>query len=186
MFASKRKKRFLHLAATSITTTPSTTCFPPDISLFPYSPDKDAPSPFRRGQDFFISATIAINCQDSFLIKTEWSIFNCTVNCSVKAEIDPSINTESSEIFFPEKTLTYGLYQMKLTVTMIELPSIKRDISTFVQINPSGITANLVKYGTSFVTSGDGQDLILDPGHYSVNPDESEFNASVSYNVWQV
>lgn len=104
----------------------------------------------------------------------------------MKADINPSIATTFSEIFFPEKSLPYGLYQMKLTVTMAKVPSIMSYESTFVKINPSGITANLVKYGTSFVTSGEEKNLTLNPGIYSINPDESEFNASVSFNVRKV
>ena len=44
----------------------------------------------------------------------------------------------------------------------------------------SGITANLIQYGTSTITLGYEQDLILDPGTYSVDLDGNVFNASVS------
>jgi len=40
------------------------------------------------------------------------------------------------------------------------------------------VTANLVPLGTSVVTSGDQQDLILNPGNYSKDPDGFEFNSS--------
>ena len=40
------------------------------------------------------------------------------------------------------------------------------------------MTANLVPLGTSVVTSGDQQDLILNPGNYSKDPDGFEFNSS--------
>jgi hypothetical protein len=63
---------------------------------------------------------------------------------------------------------------------MINFPSLKTLSSIFVEITPSGITANLIQYGTSMVTSGHEQDLKLDPGTYSVDPDENVFNASVS------
>lgn len=53
--------------------------------------------------------------------------------------------------------------------------------SVFVQINPSGITANLVELGTSMITRGHLQDLLFDPGRYSVDPDEDSFNASVRW-----
>ena len=59
-------------------------------------------------------------------------------------------------------------------------------MSAFVKINPSGITANLVQYGTSVVTSGQNQDLTLDPGYYSINPDDNSFNASVGHRIRKI
>jgi hypothetical protein len=53
--------------------------------------------------------------------------------------------------------------------------------STFVRINPSGITANLVLFGTSMINIGVEQDLQLDPGKHSLDGDEKPFNASVSF-----
>ena len=50
-------------------------------------------------------------------------------------------------------------------------------------ITPSGITANLVPYGTSMITRGYEQNLTLDPGTYSVDRDGNAFNASVSDEV---
>jgi len=52
--------------------------------------------------------------------------------------------------------------------------------SAFVQIIPSDIIVNLIQYGTPMITSGHEQDLKLDPGSYSIDPDENVFNASVS------
>jgi hypothetical protein len=49
-----------------------------------------------------------------------------------------------------------------------------------VKITPSGITPNLVQYGTSMITRGHKQDLLLDPGTYSVDLDTDTFNATVS------
>lgn len=97
----------------------------------------------------------------------------------MRADISPNIGTTFSEIYLPARSLTYGLYQFKLKVTMLEVPSMTTTESILVKVNPSGITANLVKHGTSYVTSGEHRNLTLDPGYYSINPDESEFNASV-------
>ncbi|CAF4449743.1 unnamed protein product, partial [Adineta steineri] len=50
--------------------------------------------------------------------------------------------------------------------------------SVYIQINPSGITANLVQFGTSMITRGHQQDLSFDPGTFSVDPNGLSFNAS--------
>jgi len=52
--------------------------------------------------------------------------------------------------------------------------------SVYVKITPSGIIANLVQYGTSMITSGHNQNLLLDPGTFSVDLDGYIFNATVN------
>ncbi len=127
---------------------------------------------------------IALNCNDSLTIKTQWTINNCTSNCSYQIQLDPSILTTFSELYIPARTLVYGIYKLQLTVTMIKYPLLKTTVSVYIRITPSGITANLVQLGTSMITSGFGTDLTLDPGSYSVDPDRNVFNTSVSYNKY--
>jgi hypothetical protein len=50
----------------------------------------------------------------------------------------------------------------------------------YVTIIASSIAANLMQYGTSLIVNGYQQDLKLNPGRYSVDPDSNTFNASVS------
>jgi hypothetical protein len=160
-------------------------CFPPLITLFPGPSSFDIPLQFRRSQDFYISAVLKLRCAESLAIKVKWSIFNCTPNCSIQANIDHSINTTLTELFIPARTLTYGVYEMQLTVVMTASSNMVSSNSSYVEINPSGITANLVKFGTSLVSSGQDRELILDPGTYSINPDEiAPFNASVSVDIY--
>jgi hypothetical protein len=93
--------------------------------------------------------------------------------------------TTSSELYLPARTLPYGIYEIKLTATMSVSPSLTSSASAYVTITPSGITANLVQFGTSLITSGHQQDLILDPGTFSVDNDGNVFNASVSVHAYK-
>jgi hypothetical protein len=90
------------------------------------------------------------------------------------------IDTRFSELYIPARTLAYGMYKLNLTVTMTVSSNLASSSSVYVKITPSGITANLVQLGTSMITSGNKQNLKLDPGSYSVDPDGYIFNASVS------
>ena len=63
---------------------------------------------------------------------------------------------------------------------MADTPRWNSTASVYVKITPSGITANLIQYGTSTITLGYEQDLTLDPGTFSVDLDGTAFNASVS------
>ena len=135
---------------------------------------------YRRNQDFSISSRIVSNCNSSLSMTTRWTINNCTSICSTPIATDPSIITDFAEIYIPSRTLAYGTYQLRLTVTIGTAANLASAASAYVKINPSGITVNLVPFGTSMVTRGHEQDLTLDPGSYSVDLDGYSFNASVS------
>ena len=96
--------------------------------------------------------------------------------------VDPSVvSLTTSELFVRSRTLPFGIYRLTLTVTLNVSSNVTTSSkSAFVQINPSGITANLVPLGTSMITLGEEQDLHLNPGLYFVDLDEDQFNASVN------
>ena len=144
----------------------------------------EEPLQVPKSEDFYITTLLQLECSESLEIETKWTIYSCTVNCSIQAYIGgSSIDTTFSELFIPARTLSYGLYKFKLEVSMVISPDIFSSKSCYVKINPTGITANLVKYGTSWITSGQDYDLTLDPGTHSNNPDETKFNASVRTNI---
>ncbi|CAF1131898.1 unnamed protein product [Adineta steineri] len=134
---------------------------------------------YRRSQDFSITSMTQFNCDGSVLTTTKWTIKNCTsTSCSVEILLSEKVMTTFSELYIPSRTLNYGVYQLTLTVTMIDSPNLKSSSSVYVRITATGITANLVQLGTSMITRGDQQDLLLDPGTFSVDPDEDTFDAT--------
>jgi len=105
--------------------------------------------------------------------------------CSNEIQFNPTIiETTFSELYIPSRSLSYGIYQLKLTVTMSISLNSTSSKSVLVQIIPSGITANLVQLGTSMITIGDQQDLKLDPGTFSIDHDGYTFNATVKINFF--
>ena len=92
--------------------------------------------------------------------------------------------TTASELYIPARVLDYGTYELKLTVIMSAAPQWWSSVSAYVTINPSSITVNVLPYGTSIITHGHAQDLVLNPGTYSVDPDAVTFNASVRLSTY--
>jgi len=127
---------------------------------------------------------IQFNCNGSLSTITKWTIKNCTsTNCSFEIQLNENIIiTTSSELYIPPETLIYGIYEVTLTVTMVKLPSLKSSSSVYVSIIPSNIIVNFVQFGLLSMKHGNEQDLLLDPGTFSVDPDENSFDASVSGN----
>ncbi len=155
-------------------------CFPPIITLIPSTSSLSSPLQFRRSQDFYISSYLQLNCNNSLATITKWTISNCTSTCSSPTQIGQMIITTSSELFIPARTFDYGTYQLTLSVSMTAVTRLSSSASAYVKITSSGITANLIQFGTSMITRGHQQDLILDPGTYSIDLDENLLNASVS------
>ncbi|UJR25703.1 hypothetical protein I4U23_007054 [Adineta vaga] len=153
-------------------------CFAPTITLVPGLSTLSSPIQYRRSQDFFIVSIITLNCNNSLSFKIQWTVMNCTSFCSNSIQLDSTIATTLSELYIPARTLSYGLYKLTLTVTMVNMSSLSSSSSVYVQISATGIVANLVQYGTSMITRGNQQKLQLDPGSYSVDLDGDSFNAS--------
>jgi len=156
-------------------------CFSPIATLIPSTSSLSSPIQYRRNEDFFISSSIQLNCKNSLSTINQWAIYNCSsTNCSFQIQIDQTVQTTFSELYISPQTLSYGIYQLKLTVTMASSLNLISSSSAYVQIIPSGILANLLQYGTPMITCGYQQNLTLDPGRFSVNLDQNIFNASVS------
>ena len=106
---------------------------------------------------------------------------NCTLTACINSlQLDSSVSTTFRELYIPSRTLPYGVYEFKITVTILGQINLTRFSSAFVRITPSGITANLVRLGTSMITRGYHQSLELNPGDHSIDFDTDIFNASVS------
>jgi hypothetical protein len=150
----------------------SIVCYPPEIELFPDATSLKSPAQFRRLQDFYISSNIRITCAASSSFRTQWTIYNCTDSREDPIQVSSSILTKYSEIFIPSRTLDFGMYKFQLTVTMNYSANYSQSQSTYVKITYSNITANLIQYGTSVITSGHLKNLTMNPGKHSVDPDK--------------
>ena len=158
-------------------------CLLPRIILIPATSSFSSPLQFRRSQDFSVSSDLQFLCNQTYPVTIQWIIRNCTSNCSSQIQLDDSVITTYSELYIPGRTLPYGLYEFKLIIQSVYASNLSISSSAYAKINPSGITANLVQFGTSMITRGSAQDLLLDPGSYSVDPDESAFDTKVSHSI---
>ncbi|CAF3781553.1 unnamed protein product [Rotaria sp. Silwood1] len=153
-------------------------CFSPIITLSPSNSSLTSPLQYRQSEDFSISSYIQLNCNSSLSIITKWIISTCISTCSFPSYLGQTIKTHLSEIFIPARTFNYGIYKLTLTVTMSIASYLTSSISAYVKIILSNLTVNIIQFGTSMITQGYQQDLILDPEKYSINPDTNTFNAN--------
>ena len=138
--------------------------------------------PFRRSTDVYITSYLQLQCNESLATNIRWTVRQCTSACSaVPLALPSSIVTTLPELYLPALALDYGTYELRMQVTMAAASQLTTTVSAFVTIIPSRIIPNLMPAGTSTITLGRGQDLLLDPGTYSEDPDSTPFNTSVSF-----
>ncbi|CAF1336506.1 unnamed protein product [Adineta steineri] len=137
-----------------------------------------SPLQYRRSENVYIIPYLQLNCSASLSTIIKWTIKQCSSNCLTEIELDESISTAGIDLYIPENTLLYGTYELKLTVTMKVSPNMSSTTFTYIEIIPSSIIANLIQYGTSMIVRGYQQNLTLNPGEYSVDPDTIIFNTS--------
>lgn len=157
-------------------------CFSPRMTYSSNGSSLHSPAQFRRNQDFYISSWIEIACNPSLSIKTNWTIFTCNPTCSIEANLDRSLNMTHTELFIPARVLANGLYEITLTLMVINSSDLITPTSIFVRINPVGVVVNLVQFGILMITSETKRDLTLNPGQFSAHPDWNTFNGDVSSN----
>lgn len=140
------------------------------------------PVRLQRSESVFISSHLELNCTDTLKVTTKWKIVSCKSACSDEVSFDQLlVNTSHSDLYIPGRTLPYGIYKLILTTSMADARSLDSSDHVYVEITQSNIVANLVWFGTSMITIDGNQNLTLDPGHFSIDPDEIKFNANVSH-----
>jgi hypothetical protein len=115
-----------------------------------------------------------LNCKDLVLIKYQWIISNCTFNCSI---LNEKIQTSSNEIYFPSKILTFGIYEFKLTISLNS--SLLSQSIRIKIIKSQKLIVNLIESGTSEITLGQNQTLLMEPGKYSLHDDGTKLIENV-------
>lgn len=160
----------------------SAACYPPTITLIPCQSTLTSPISFPRSTGIVISSMIELNCDTSLPRILKWTIKNCTsASCSFELDLGRKIPTTFSELYIPPRTLNYGIYELTLSVTMSDIPTLTSSSTVYIRIIATGIIPNLIQLGTSMITRGHDQDLFFDPGTFSIDPDQDIFDASVSH-----
>lgn len=151
------------------------------ITLIPNDTTLIIPKEFLRSEDISIISIIDLDCIQSLSFIAQWLITNCTLSCESEINNDSSIKNTKSELFIPARTLSYGVYQLKLIIKMNMSSILLSSKFVYIKIIPSNIIVNLFLFGTSFITNNYRNDLVLNPGLYSINPDLIAFDFNVSF-----
>jgi hypothetical protein len=141
-----------------------------------------------RSKSYVISTYIAFNCDKTLNNTKSLTIRKCLPNNNTRSCLyDYEDNQTSSYDFdIQEKTRNYGLYQLIYKLLMGIQPTTNiASIDTFILITRTPVVVNLLQNGTSMISRGINQTLILWPGAYSVDPDSLlGFVSTVCLNIY--
>jgi hypothetical protein len=154
-------------------------CSAPVIELVPFASSLSTPLKFRPNQNLYISSNIHLNCNQSLFIIKQWTVVNCSSICSNEIQLNQSIETSQSNLFIPSRTLSNGIYELKLRVTIVDFPVSTSSSSVYIEILSSTIITKFISFDTLMITHDYQQNLILNPGEFSFIENSIRFNKNV-------
>lgn len=160
-------------------------CTYPNVTILPRTagPNISAAKIYLKSESLTILAEIIINCEATDKTKLEWVICKLEEDketCSpVPLPADLTVN--SRELRLPRRSLRYGHYVFKFTVTMLGVEGIYTTAQGYVSISKSQITAKIAGGTTKAV--GYGKSIILDAGE-SIDPDLEPGNYTGMHFSW--
>lgn len=107
---------------------------------------------------------------------TKWTIFNE----SDGTELNYSIHTSQKDLFIPALMLSHGRYQLELVVTIIGFPPVQSSSSVYIDTSPTTIHVHLIELDTFIHRHDYREDLLFDPGKYSLDTHGITFQPEVS------
>lgn len=155
-------------------------CSAPIIELSPSS-SLGMPLIFRPNQDIFISSDIKINCSQSLSIRRKWTIRNWSLICSDPTDFYPSIDTTRNDLFIPARTLANGIYELNFTVFMTNIPEVFSSAFVYIEIMHSTLMTHLIESDRSMIIHDIHEDLLLDPGQFSLDRTRIAFDTDVNH-----
>ena len=135
-----------------------------------------------------VPAITSFDCQISFTSTRTWNLTLIDTSRNALSTIDLSANPSvgTSQLVVQRYTLSYGLYEIKYTVTLIASTNttLTSTARAFVEIKPSGIIVYGLQNGISLVSIGTAQSLSFSPNSFSLDADQvvSPSNLVFTYN----
>ena len=142
-----------------------------------------SPLQLQTNDEIYFSSHLDFDCHQSYSVIMAWQLFSCSMDqCSAPIILNDQIQTTSNELFLPSETLSAGLYQFEFTVIMVAQSNLTSSGSIYVNIARSidAIIVRLMGDTPSMITIGKGQDLLLEPGKYSILLNGTTLNSEVS------
>ena len=147
-----------------------------------------SPQIILRSKLFTLNTATYFSCNLSYAITYQWSL-NLIVNSTYASKIDLSLNPtwQSSSLVIQANTLAYGLYAFNFQTNVTIATSnvlLENNITTYVQITPTGLAVYGLQNGVSGLLIGSQQSFSLSPTLYSLDLDSLIKPSSLPYKFY--
>ena len=147
------------------------------------------PQVILRSKLFMLSTTTYFSCNFTYTINNKWSsslIVNSTY--LIKTDLTSNPTWQSTSLVIQPNSLTYGLYafNFQVNVTIVKATNIflSNNITTYAQINPTGLVVYGLQTGVSGLLVGTQQSFSLNPALYSLDLDSLVQPSSLQYKFY--
>jgi len=150
--------------------TKATLCSTPILNLDQIHSQQN-PLVIYRSKQLTLNTATLFSCNLTKVTQYEWFLF---LNDSLVNTINNNPTIYSSTLVLQSNTLDYGVYEFKFIVkiTMTNDGSVfSNDISTYVQVIPTGLVVNALQNGLQSMLIGSNQTLTFNPAMYSFDMD---------------
>ena len=144
-----------------------------------------------RSKPVSFPVNLTLDCFEPYTYTKKWTvnlIDSATHQVLKGVDLFNNISTVLSELYIPENTLTYGLYEViyEVNVTMTVDPYINftNFRYNYFKIVPSGIAINGIENGVTSLFIGSNQEFHLTPTNYSYDLDELADLSSLNYKYY--
>jgi hypothetical protein len=149
------------------------------------------PQIILRSKLFSLNTATYFSCNSSYTIAYKWSL-KLIQNLSSQISIDLSSNPswQSTSLVIQAYTLSYGLYafnfQTNVTITKANnvVVALTNNLTTYVQIIPTGFAVYGLQNGVSGLLIGTQQSFSLNPALYSLDLDSLVQPSSLQYKFY--
>ena len=160
-------------------------CSQPILNMHPSFPQQN-PQLMHRSKLFSLATTTYFACNLTYTQTNAWSLTRLDGSSPQSVDLRSNPTWQTSELVIQSNILDYGIYEFTFQVYIsgLTLPSTAINISTFVQIIPTGISVYATKSGVSSVLIGSQQSFVSDPSAYSHDLDSLVQPNSLSYKFY--
>ena len=132
------------------------------------------PQNILRSKLFSLNTATYFSCNSSYVMTYQWTLTFINSSSSIKIDLSSNPTWQSTSLVIQAYTLAYGLYafnfQTNVTITSGNV-FLTNNITTYVQIVPTGLAVFGLQNGVSGILIGTQQSFSLNPALYSLDLD---------------
>ena len=141
------------------------------------------PSPYRikRSKMFSLSTSTYFVCNLTFNQSYKWTGNRLSLSGYSLIDLNANPSSFSSELVIQKNQFDYGIYEFTFEV---EINGFRCNISTFIEIIPSGLAVYALENGIQSVTIGYEQSLTLDAPSFSFDFDNLVSSSNLTFKYY--